>query len=117
MRVRQPKFDFSNSHPHWMRFTELAQIQNSVSIGIPPLERFLNKVMSRARAKVKGDDPASVKLRNDISIFIKQESLHYATHDAFNQIFERNGYTRIPSIVAEIEAHYTGCSKPSRSHS
>lgn len=106
MRIRQPQFDFSNCRAHWAVIPELAQILNGVSIGVPAIERFLNKVMVRARAEIKGDDPASVKLRNDITTFIKQESVHTAKHDAFNAIFPRDGYPKVPEIEKEIEAHY-----------
>jgi len=106
MRVRQPQFDFSNTRAHWAPIPEMAQMSNGSSIGIPALERFLNKVMARARAEIKGDDPASVKLRNDVAIFVKQESAHTAKHDAFNAIFPRNGYPKVPEIEKEIEAHY-----------
>ncbi|GAA0333141.1 hypothetical protein GCM10009087_49190 [Sphingomonas oligophenolica] len=106
MRVRQPKFDFSNSPAIWTAVPEFAQSQNAASVGIPPLERFLNRVMAKARKEVTGDDPASVSLRADITTFIRQESCHYAVHDQMNAILVRDGYDRIPELEREIEAHY-----------
>jgi len=106
MRVRQPKFDFSQSPAIWTRIPEFAQIQNAASVGIPPLERFLNRVMAKARKEIVGDDPASVALRADITTFIRQESCHYAVHDQMNAILVRDGYDRIPEIEQKIEAHY-----------
>lgn len=106
MRVRQPKFDFSESRAVWAPVREFAHTQNGASVGIPALERFLNRVMAKARKEITGDDPASVALRADITTFIRQESCHYAVHDQMNEILVRDGYDQIPEIEKEIEAHY-----------
>lgn len=107
MRVRMPSFDFSASTGRWMpRAPEMAQLLNSNSIVIPHLERFLNRVMARARAEIKGDDAESVRIRADISTFIKQESCHYTVHGAFNEMMLRNGYDQLPEIEKDIAAHY-----------
>ena len=107
MRVRMPSFDFSNSTGRWMpRAPEMAQLLNANSIVIPHLERFLNRVMARARAEIKGDDPRSVRVRSDISLFIKQESCHYTIHGGFNDMMLRNGYDRLPRLEKDIVAHY-----------
>ena len=107
MRVRQPEFDFTQTRAHWSPNPEFAQMQNAASLGIPPLERFLNRVMARARKEIKGDDAASVSLRADITTFIRQESCHYATHDRMNAVLVRDGYDRVPEFERKIEAHYT----------
>ena len=106
MRVRQPKFDFSQSRAHWAPNIEFAQAQNGGSLGVPPLERFLNRVMTKARKEIQGDDPASVKLRADITTFIRQESCHYATHDEMNAVLTRDGYEGVVALEREIEEHY-----------
>jgi len=106
MRVRQPKFDFSNSRAHWAPNIEFAQAQNAGSLGVPPLERFLNRVMTKARKEITGDDPASVQLRADITTFIRQEACHYATHDEMNEVLVRDGYDGVVELEREIEAHY-----------
>jgi len=106
MRVRQPKFDFSQSHAHWAPNIEFAQTQNGGSLGIPPLERFLNRVMTKARKEIAGDDPDSVRLRADITTFIRQEACHYATHDEMNAVLVRDGYDGVEAIQREIEEHY-----------
>ena len=105
MRVRQPVFDFSKTTARWAPFTEFAYRQNGLSFTTPPLERFLNRVLAKARSQVTGDDPASVKLRADISTFIKQESCHYTTHEQFNRAVAV-GFDRIPEFEAKVEAHY-----------
>jgi predicted metal-dependent hydrolase len=106
MRARQPKFDFSQSRAHWAADREFSQLVNGMSVGIPPLERFLNRVMARARQAIRDDDPLAVQLRADITTFIRQESSHYAVHDAMNAMLKRDGYEGITAIEQEIEAHY-----------
>jgi predicted metal-dependent hydrolase len=102
-----PSFDFSNSTGRWMpKAGEFAQLLNAHSVTIPHLERFLNRVMARARTEIRGDDPASQQLRADISTFIKQESCHYTIHGAFNAMLLRNGYHHLPVIEQKIAAHY-----------
>ena len=106
MRVRQPKFDFSRTLPRWAPNGEFAQMQNATSLIIPKLERFLNKVMARARQQINGNDEASAQIRKDISMFIKQESCHYASHDAFNTVIRRPEYTKLDELEREIQDHY-----------
>jgi len=107
MRVRMPKFDFTQSRGRWMpKAGEFSHILNANSVVIPYLEPFLNRVMARARAEIKGQDPESQRIRDDISIFIKQESCHYAIHGAFNDMLLRDGYVAIPQIQERIKAHY-----------
>jgi len=106
MRVRQPKFDFSQSRAHWAPNAEFAQAQNAGSLGVPPLERFLNRVMTKARKEIKGDDAASAQLRADITTFIRQEASHYAAHDEMNAVLVRDGYKGVPALAHEIEEHY-----------
>jgi len=106
MRVRQPEFDFSQSHAHWAPNREFAQRQNAASLCIPPLERFLNRVMAKARKEIKGDDADSAALRADITTFIRQESCHYTVHEQMNAVLVRDDYDRIPEFERQIEAHY-----------
>ena len=107
MRVRMPKFDFTNTTGRWMPAApEMGQILNANSIVIPHLERFLNRVMARARAEIRGDDAESVRIRNDISTFIKQESCHYTIHGQFNEMMIRSGYDRLPELEKKVVAHY-----------
>lgn len=106
MRVRKPPFDFSNTPAHWAANPEFAQAMNASSCPIPHLERFLNRVMATARVKIKGDDPASVALREDISIFIRQEANHLASHAALNAILPRYGYAKVPDFEQEMAIDY-----------
>lgn len=107
MQVRMPDFEFSDATARWMpRAPEMAQLLNAHSIVIPHLERFLNRVMARARAEIPADSPRAEQVRADISTFIKQESCHYTIHGAFNEMMLRSGYDRLPELEAGIVAHY-----------
>ena len=106
MRVRQPNFDFSRVRAHWSPVVEFAQMNNAISVGVPAIERFLNRVMAMARKEIKGTDAKSEQLRADISTFIKQEACHYSMHEQLNAALLRDGYDEIPEIQKEIEAHY-----------
>lgn len=107
MRVRMPLIDFTNVPARWMpRNPELAQLMNAQSVGVPYLERFLNKVMQRARQQMQGNDPVTSQLRADIQVFVKQESCHTAIHSAFNKAMIADGYPELPHFEAIIAAHY-----------
>ena len=99
MKVRRPALDFSQTPAHWAKIPEYAQFYNASSLWIPALERFLNRVMTRVLSEYKGSDRLSPKLREEVRTFIRQESNHYALHDAVNSILPRNGYD-----VARFEA-------------
>jgi uncharacterized protein len=106
MRVRRPRFDFSATPVQWTSNPEFAQSMNASSSFIPHLERFLNRVMEKARAEIVGDDAASVELRTQIDTFIKQEANHYTMHAAFNKILPRNGYTKVPEFETKMAAEF-----------
>jgi len=107
MRMRLPSFDFSQAPARWIpRAPEMAQLLNAHSIVIPHLERFLNRVMARARAEIKDTGPKNRQVREDISVFIKQESCHHTIHAAFNEMMVRQGYDRLPQLEQEVAAHY-----------
>lgn len=103
MRARRPDFDFSQVPAHWSTNAEFAQFFNAASTPMPHLERFLNRVMARAAATLTGDDAPTRRLREDIRVFIRQESNHYALHEQFNAIVPRDGYD-----LAAVEAYVAG---------
>lgn len=99
MKARRPVLDFSDTPAHWARSPEYAQSCNATSLWIPYLERFLNRVLARVLSQLKDSDRLSPQLKAEMRTFIRQESNHYAVHDAFNTILTRNGYD-----VARFEA-------------
>ena len=105
IRPRRPDFDFSQSRAHWAPNPEFAQIYNAISVPVPYLERFLNKVMARAAALLGSDNDTTRALKTDIRAFIRQESNHYTLHDRFNEVLRREGYD-IASLETMIEAEY-----------
>jgi predicted metal-dependent hydrolase len=107
MQIRMPIVDFTGMPARWMpRNPEMGHQMNGVSVGTPDLERFLNKVMAKARQEIVGDDPESVRLRADIKTFIRQESCHTALHMAFNDALVADGYPGLREIQKEVAAHY-----------
>jgi len=106
MKARRPKFDFSTTSAHWCKTPEFAQGMNAASLWIPHLERFLNRVTARALTTLDPEAPDTTRLKADARSFIRQESNHYALHDAFNTILPRNGYDSAPLetfFAAEFE--------------
>ena len=101
MRVRKPDVDFSQTSARWAPHGEFAQQMNASSLWIPHLERFLNRVMSQANAKLDASNPRHARLKADIRTFIRQEGNHTALHAAFNEILPREGYD-----VAHFERHF-----------
>jgi len=105
MKVRRPQFDFSGTPAHWCHASEFAQGMNAASLWIPHLERFLNRVLAKALTRLDPDDPGTARIKADVRTFIRQESNHYALHDAFNRILTRNGYDA-PALEALFEADF-----------
>jgi len=101
MKVRRPSFDFSDTPARWSAIPEFAQIMNASSLWIPHLERFLNRVMTRALSELRADDLQTPQIKSDVRLFIRQEANHYALHGAFNAILARHGYE-----VAELERQF-----------
>lgn len=101
MRVRKPDVDFSQTSARWAPHGEFAQQMNASSLWIPHLERFLNRVMSQANAKLDASNPRHAQLKADIRTFIRQEGNHTALHAAFNAILPRAGYD-----IAHFERHF-----------
>lgn len=104
--LRQAQFDFSTASPRWAPEWEFAYSFNAQSILFPPLERFLNRVMATARAKIDGDTAADASLRDDISKFIQQEGQHYAIHTQFNTMLEQDGFDRLPEFEKRMDEEY-----------
>ena len=103
MKARLPAFDFSTTPVHWSVNPEFAQRMNALSIVVPHLERFLNRVMARALTALKDERHAA--LRADVRTFIRQESNHYATHQRQAAMLTRDGYD-FAELDAWVEAEY-----------
>lgn len=104
--IRNPMFDFSKTRPSWARSIEFAHMFNGMSMLFPPLERYLNRVMIMARAKITGTDPESVRIREDIDLFVRQEGVHYTIHSQFNKMLEDGGFPKLPDFETQMEQEY-----------
>ena len=104
MKPRKPGLTFQDALPHWCDDAEFAQITNADSFSLPYVETYLNRVMLRAKETLTGERYA--KLRDDIDLFVKQESNHYRQHRLFNNKLEQDGYTGVTPIGARLGADY-----------
>jgi predicted metal-dependent hydrolase len=105
MKVRFPKFDFSNLRAHWAPNWEFAQRANAASLIPAYIEPYLLKVMIKAKKEI---DPSKTGLHNDLDIFIKQEMQHCRQHIAFNKRMHDLGYELLRPIEKEFEATFAG---------
>ena len=105
MKVRRPDLDFSSTPARWSPDGEFAQATNASSLWIPSLERFLNRVLARVLTQYRDDPRMTAKLREEVRIFIRQESNHTAIHDSFNAILTREGYDTAP-LIQHFEAEF-----------
>lgn len=87
MEVRKVVLDFSDAEVHWSPGNpEYSQLLNAVSVGLPPIEQFLVKVVRRVREAVPEGDP----LRDDADTFVGQEGRHARLHSQFNRELRRD---------------------------
>lgn len=99
MKVRTPRFDFSQVKPQWAPNLEFAHGRNAASIIPSHIEPYLLKIMRKARPHVEKSDP---QLYEEIGIFIRQESVHMRMHNEFNKIFYDHGYDRVAEFEKEL---------------
>jgi len=102
MRARKPPLDFAGCQPAWAPEREFAQLLNASSIVIMKLEPFLNTAMRRAKEALPAGDP----LRDEIDVFIAQESMHTLLHGRFNRTLHAAGYDRLKAIERQLGADY-----------
>jgi predicted metal-dependent hydrolase len=104
MKPRKPGLEFQDTPPHWCANPEVAQINNAGSFSLPYVEKYLNRVMLRAKETLTGERHA--RLRDDIDLFIKQESNHYRQHRLFNNRLEALGYTGVTPVGEQLGKDY-----------
>ena len=103
MKVRYPKWDFSQTPPHWAPHIEYVQGRNAASTIPSYVEPYLVKIMIQARQALAAKDSP---LDRDLVVFIKQEGQHCKQHDAFNKQLHAAGYDGLHAFEAELEATY-----------
>ena len=93
MYIRTPDIPLDSGPLLWSRIPEFSMTYNGASAVIPYVEHFLNAVINKVRADFCADRPA---LKEELTIFIKQESHHSQYHHRFNKrLFET-----IPALKA-----------------
>ncbi|ALR20227.1 hypothetical protein ATN00_07835 [Sphingobium baderi] len=103
MKVRFPKFDFSNIRARWAPNGEFAQRANAASLIPAYIEPYLLKVMIKAKPLI---EPSKTRLVEELDIFIKQEMQHCKQHIAFNRRMHELGYAWLKPIERDYEATY-----------
>ena len=91
MKSRPIDFDFSGVSTFWAQNKEFALSYNGASLVTPPLERYLCRCMVHAREQL-----AVEHLKEDIKIFVEQETAHYKNHTRFNDAVKWNEVDTAP---------------------
>jgi predicted metal-dependent hydrolase len=104
VKVRYPKFDFSETKPHWCTSPEQSQVINAGNIIPAYIEPFLIKVMRMAKAEL--DPVTDAELLADMDIFNRQEAQHMKVHATMMTILRDNGYADMRPIEDAYEADY-----------
>ncbi|AZI35432.1 hypothetical protein NT2_09_00820 [Caenibius tardaugens NBRC 16725] len=102
MKARMPQLDFSESLPAWAPNREFAHMFNAFSVIIMQLEPYLNKTAARVRGQLPHGDP----LRDDLTIFIRQEATHTLIHRQYNEALYRAGYIGLKTIEQDMADEY-----------
>lgn len=102
MKVRRPNLKFLTSLPHWATNRAFAHAYNAASTTLPHLEPYLNLVMGRARDAMP---PERQALKDQIALFIAQESNHYRLHRRYNEVLHRR-YPGVLAFEAKLQAEY-----------
>ena len=79
MKVRRPALNFAETPAHWAANSEFAQNFNASSLWIPHLERFHNRVMTKAVSKMDSSDPSMQRLISEVRIVIRQVTVAVVT--------------------------------------
>ncbi|HWU26186.1 MAG TPA: metal-dependent hydrolase [Rhizomicrobium sp.] len=87
----------------WSRIPEVALTMNAGGAVATVVEPYLNQVMNRA-ARELGDRNA--RLKNDIDIFVLQETQHYRLHGEYDEIMYRNGYELLKPLQLRFQREY-----------
>jgi predicted metal-dependent hydrolase len=85
----------------WSRIPEFAITFNSYSVVIPYVEYYLNGVMGEVMANHCHDDP---ELREQLGIFIKQETYHSQFHHRFNKRMFDAGIGGLRELVETVQS-------------
>ncbi|MCB5944273.1 metal-dependent hydrolase [Acidocella sp. KAb 2-4] len=88
----------------WSKDVEFAHIFNGVSVVVPYVEHLLNSVMNEVRTNYAADNPL---LKEELDLFIRQETNHSIYHNRFNKLMLDAGYDIKPvmtKITAELKA-------------
>lgn len=103
--ARKISCDFSQAKINWIpKDPELAQFWNAVSIGLPLLEGYLIRALSKAKREIPEE---RTDLYADCELFCRQEANHSKTHMAFNEMVRQTGhYPELDRYVEKLKSEY-----------
>ena len=102
LTVRKPRFDFTDSVPHWGDNVEAVTIFNSGAIIPTPIERYLIRVMRMAKQQL--DPVIDAELIEIIELFNKQEGQHHKLHNDLMAMLTAKAYPRLREFEAAFDA-------------
>jgi predicted metal-dependent hydrolase len=103
MIPRKLKIDFAGVPMHWTRIPEFAAMQNAGSPIATQSEIFVNAVMAKLRGLLPDDQ---AELRDEIDIFVRQETNHCYLHADFNKEMYARGYGAVRELEARMRDYY-----------
>jgi predicted metal-dependent hydrolase len=96
LTARTPDIASPDASVNWSPVPEFAHINNGASVLIPYVEHYLNNVMNEVRTQHCSGNPA---LAEEISEFIRQETVHARYHVAFNKQMFDAGYDGLKPLI------------------
>jgi predicted metal-dependent hydrolase len=100
MKSRPVDFNFSGVSTFWAENKDFALFYNGASLVDPPLEIYLCRCMLKAKDLIS--DP---RIKEDVQVFIQQETAHYKGHTQFNNAVAWKGVDTKP-VEKELIADY-----------
>lgn len=103
MIPRKLAIDFSGVPMQWTRVPEYAAMQNAGSPIATQSEIFVNAVMAKFRNQMPADDAG---FREEIDIFVRQETNHCYLHADFNKEMYARGYEAVRPYEGIMRDYY-----------
>ena len=103
MIPRKLKIDFSGVPMQWTRIPEYAAVQNAGSPIATQSEIFVNAVMAKFRNTLPAE---KTQLRDEIDIFVRQETNHCFLHADFNKEMYARGYAAAKDCEVQMRDYY-----------
>ncbi len=101
MLARNPGIQLNDGELVWSKIPEFSIAYNGFSVIIPHVEYYLNNIMNQVREKCCEDKP---DFKQELDVFIKQETFHSRFHNRFNKRMYAAGYDNLRPLVERMSA-------------